>query len=121
MPIKRHIKIQSGANPYDPRCEPYFEKRLDVKMEGELKGKRELIRLWKEQKGLCPMCDQKITKLTRWHSHHIIWKVYGGTNLRENRVLLHPTCHTQLHNRPDLMVVKPGSAKEPSKGLIGMP
>ena len=121
VPIKRHIKIQSGANPYDSQWETYFEKRLDVKMEGELKGKRELIRLWREQQGLCPMCDQKITKLTGWHSHHIIWKVYGGTNLRENRVLLHPVCHTQLHNRPDLTVVKPGSDKEPSKGLSGMP
>ncbi|MFN7095701.1 MAG: hypothetical protein ACK4M7_10090, partial [Burkholderiales bacterium] len=26
--IKRHIKIQSEANPYDPKYKVYFEKRL---------------------------------------------------------------------------------------------
>ena len=32
VPIKRHVKIQSEANPYDPLWEVYFEKRLDAHM-----------------------------------------------------------------------------------------
>jgi RNA-directed DNA polymerase len=106
-PIVRHTKIQSAANPYDPVWEMYFEQRLDLKMTADLKEKRKLLYLWKEQNGLCPICDQKITKLTGWHSHHLVWRVYGGEDRAENRVLLHPTCHQQVHARKDLTVVKP--------------
>ena len=106
-PIVRHTKIQSAANPYDPLWEMYFEQRLDLKMAADLKKKRKLLYLWKEQNGLCPVCDQKITKLTGWHNHHIVWRVYGGEDQAENRMLLHPTCHQQVHACTDLTVVKP--------------
>src|SRR3989440_3410553 len=99
VPIKRHIKIRGEANPYDPQWESYYEKRLDVRMEATLKGKRWLLTLWKEQRGLCPVCNQKITKITGWHSHHILWRSKGGTDGAENRVLLHPTCHQQVHSQ----------------------
>jgi len=62
IPIQRHTKIQGEANPYDPQWEPYFEKRLDLKMAADLKDRRKLLYLWKEQKGLCPICGQTITK-----------------------------------------------------------
>ncbi len=110
--IERHIKIQSEANPYDPKWETYFEKRLDVKMAHNLKGKRKLLSLWKQQGGLCPLCNQKITKLTGWHSHHIIWRSLGGGDGTDNRVLLHPDCHERLH-RQGLTVSKP----RPSRGV----
>lgn len=90
VPIKRHFKIHSEANPYDPNWEEYFEKRLDVKMEDNLKSKRTLLHLWKEQNGICPVCDQKITKITGWHSHHLVWRTHGGTSGAQNLVLLHP-------------------------------
>jgi len=104
--IQRHIKIQNEANPYDPDWETYFEKRLDVKMAHNLKGKRKLLSLWKQQDGLCPLCNRKITKLTGWHSHHIIWRSQGGRDEADNRVLLHPDCHERLH-RQGLTVSKP--------------
>jgi len=90
--IQRHTKIRAEANPYDPAWEEYFEKRLDVHMEASLRGKRWLLHLWKEQQGLCPVCHQKITKITGWHSHHILWRSKGGPDTVDNRVLLHPTC-----------------------------
>src|SRR3989442_1617765 len=105
-PIKRHVKIRSEANPYDPEWETYFEKRLDVKMVHTLKGKRSLLHLWKQQGGLCPLCTRKITKLTGWHSHHIEWRSHGGGDQSDNRVLLHPECHERLH-RQSLTVSKP--------------
>ncbi len=110
FPIKRHRKIQSEANPYDPQWEEYFEKRLDVHMSANLQGKRKLLTLWKEQEGLCPICNQKITKLTGWHSHHITWRSKGGNERQENRVLLHPECHRQVHSQR-LEVVKPRPVK----------
>jgi len=110
VPIKRHAKVKSEANPYDPAWETYYEKRLDVHIADTLKGKRWLIHLWKEQNGLCPMCEQKITKITGWHSHHREWKSKGGSDTAENRVLLHPNCHQQAHSQ-GLHVEKPRPVK----------
>ncbi len=110
VPIERHVKIRSEANPYDPEWETYFEKRLDVKMVNTLKGKRTRLSLWKQQGGLCPLCNQKITKLTGWHSHHIEWRSHGGGEQADNRVLLHPECHKRLH-RQGLAVSKPRPAR----------
>jgi RNA-directed DNA polymerase len=98
-PIRRHVKIKGEANPYDPQWETYFEKRLDVKMEVSLRGRRKLLYLWQHQNGLCPNCNQKITKITGWHSHHLIWRSRGGSDGAGNRVMLHPTCHKQIHSR----------------------
>jgi RNA-directed DNA polymerase len=106
MRIERQTKIRAEANPYDPAWETYFEKRLDVLMEARLKGRRWLSHLWKEQNGLCPICHQKITKITGWHSHHLLWRSKGGSDSAENRVLLHPTCHQQVHSQ-GISVEKP--------------
>jgi RNA-directed DNA polymerase len=106
VPIQRHTKIKGAANPYDPQWEIYFEERLGVKMAEQLKGRRTLLYLWKEQDGLCPICNQKITRLTGWHNHHIVWRTNGGGDGIENRVLLHPNCHAQVHSQK-LSVTKP--------------
>lgn len=110
VPIKRHAKVKSEANPYDPEWELYYEKRLDAHMAETLKGKRWLSHLWKEQNGLCPVCQQKITKVTGWHSHHREWRSKGGSDTAENRVLLHPNCHQQVHSQ-GLHVKKPRPVK----------
>jgi len=110
VPIKRHIKVRSEANPYAAEWETYFEQRIDVQMEANLHGYKRLLSLWREQNGLCLVCDEKITKITGWHSHHIIYRVHGGTNGNSNRVLLHPNCHRQVHSK-GLEVVKPRSVR----------
>jgi RNA-directed DNA polymerase len=99
VPIQRHVKIKGMANPYDPQWEVYFEERLRVKMTHDLKGRRQLLYLWKQQEGLCPVCHQPITRLTGWHNHHLVWRTYGGSDTADNRVLLHPTCHRQVHSQ----------------------
>ena len=104
--VKRHIKIKAAANPYAIEWEEYFENRLDVQMESDLQGRKKLLWLWREQDGLCPVCQQKLTKLTRWHSHHLIYRSLGGTDGTNNLVLLHPDCHRQVHSKK-LAVVKP--------------
>lgn len=111
VPIKRHTKVKGEANPYDPAWEIYFEHRLGVKMERNLTGRRTLLNLWKEQQGICPICNHRITELTGWHHHHIIWRSLGGPDTADNRVLLHPTCHRKVHSLK-LTVVKP----RPSRG-----
>jgi RNA-directed DNA polymerase len=106
VPIKRHTKIKGEANPYDPAWEEYFERRLDAKMDATLKGRRQLLTLYKEQEGICPVCHQEITEITEWHRHHLIRRTNGGKNTVKNLVLLHPECHRQVHSR-GLMIVKP--------------
>jgi RNA-directed DNA polymerase len=108
-PIKRHVKVKSQANPYDPAWESYFEARLGVQMANTLRGRRKLLYLWREQGGMCPVCRQPITKLSGWHNHHIVWRTLGGSDNAENRVLLHPNCHRQVHSQ-EIEVAKPRPA-----------
>ena len=104
--IVRHIKIKGEANPFDPKQESYFESRLGWKMEGNLKGKFQMLRLWWRQDKECPHCQEKITKETGWNIHHILPKSEGGKDNISNLVLLHPNCHMQIHSLK-LKVVKP--------------
>ena len=106
VPIRRHPKLRSDANPFDPTWELYFEERLGLKMVRSLRGRKKLVYLWKEQNGICPVCNQKITTITGWHNHHITWRSKGGADSVENRVLLHPVCHQQVHQQ-GLTVEKP--------------
>ena len=100
MPIQRHVKVKGAANPYDPQWEVYFEERLGVQMTHTLKGRRQLLYLWKQQHGLCPGCHQKITRLTGWHNHPVIGRTHGGKHTADNRVLLHPNHRSQLKGLP---------------------
>jgi len=109
VPIRRHLKVRAEANPYDPKWEVYFEERLDAQMADDLKDRGRLFDLWQQQHGLCPICHQKITKQTGWHSHHLVWRVHGGQDGTDNRVLLHPNCHRQVHSQR-LAVTKPRPA-----------
>jgi RNA-directed DNA polymerase len=98
VPIVRHIKIRGSAHPYDPAWEPYFEQRLGVKMAANLRGRRQLLYLWKQQAGICPVCRQLLTVLGEWHNHHKVWRSKGGSDTADNRVLVHPTCHMKFHS-----------------------
>lgn len=110
IPIKRHVKIKTGANPFDPEWDEYFEKRLGFKMQNSFSGRNLLRALWRSQKGICPVCNQKITADTGWANHHIIRKSKGGKDGNQNRVLLHINCHNQVHSRK-LSVRKPAPRK----------
>ena len=111
MSIRRHTKVKGDANPYDPVWKLYFEERLGVKRAATLRGKGTLLYLWHEQHGWCPVCNQKITTLTGWHNHHLVWRTLGGSDAVANRVLLHPHCHRQVHSQR-LHVEKPAFGNE---------
>jgi RNA-directed DNA polymerase len=95
--IRRHTKIKGEANPFDPQWESYFEDRLGLKMEDDLKGRARLLRLWWSQDKRCRLCGSLITKETGWNVHHRVPKCEGGLDNAANLVLLHPNCHRQLH------------------------
>ena len=107
MPIRRHTLIRKEASPFDPAWEAYVEARLDVMMERTLIGERRQLALWKEQGGTCPHCGHRITKLTGWHSHHLVWRSSGGDDRQANRVLLHPICHMRIHSQGIVVAKSP--------------
>jgi RNA-directed DNA polymerase len=105
-PIKRHVKVKGEANPYDPTYETYFEEREGAHMLDKFRGTRTLRFLWHEQRGLCTLCNTKITRITGWHLHYCVPRVKGGSTGATNCVLLHPECHDRVH-RQRLSVSKP--------------
>src|SRR5215469_13544400 len=105
-PIKRHVKVKGEANPYDPACESYFEKREAGYMRDTFRGTRTLRYRWYEQRGHCPVCNERITQITGWRLHHCVPRVLGGSTNATNRVLLLPECHDRVH-RQRLHVSKP--------------
>lgn len=100
LPIRRHIKIRNIANPYDPAWELYFEERLFRQTLTEMGNRSPFKQLWIRERGCCPVCHELITRETGWQNHHIHWRVYGGSDELDNRILLHPNCHRQVHS-PD--------------------
>jgi hypothetical protein len=90
----------------DPGYETYFEKREEAHMRESFRGTRTLRFLWREQRGLCPVCNIKITRITGWRLHYCVSRTMGGSNSAVNCVLLHPECHDRVH-RLRLSVSKP--------------
>jgi RNA-directed DNA polymerase len=124
IPIRRHVKIRAEANPYDPKWEAYFEAREQRATAREFSG--QLRQLWRRQKGSCLVCHQQITSDTRWNVHHVVWKVFGGSDRVDNLALLHPDCHRQVHGRRTTVVhrVLTNSAfegPEPDAGKLARP
>jgi RNA-directed DNA polymerase len=105
-PIKRQVKVKGEANPYDPTYEAYFAEREGAHMLETFRGISTLRYLWQEQRGLCTLCNTKITRITGWRLHYCVPRVKGGSTGATNRVLLHPECHDRVH-RQRLPVSKP--------------
>jgi len=106
--IKRHVKIKGEANPFDPEWDDYFDARRRARIENTLKGKRRVLNPWKQQEGKCPVCEQPLVLDDKWHRHHIVYRVDGGSDDEQNLILLHQNCHSQVHVL-GIEVVKPGT------------
>ena len=107
IPIRRHVKVRNTANPYDPAWAEYFLERRRRRMAVEATHKPLFLTLWHRQNGICPHCRQPITRESGWHNHHIVARAAGGGDNADNRVLLHPDCHRQLHSRQQQTVTNP--------------
>ncbi|WP_427312339.1 group II intron reverse transcriptase/maturase [Cupriavidus sp. H39] len=105
-PIRRHAKVKGEFNPFDPVWEMYGEKLRQERMLQSMSHRKQWIRLYMSQQGLCALCQCKMTKETGWDDHHIVPRVLGGSDALGNRVLVHPGCHVQVHHH-GRTVVKP--------------
>lgn len=104
--IRRHTKIKGEANPYDPAYESYFEEREERHMRESLRGMRLLRFLWYAQRGLCTVCNMRITRTTGWRPHYCVPRNKGGSKSAENCVLLHPECRDNVRSQ-HLTALKP--------------
>jgi RNA-directed DNA polymerase len=104
--IQRHKKIKGSYNPYDSEDELYGESLRQSRMVNNMRYRKEWVKLYADQRGLCALCGCVMDLDTGWQDHHIIYRVDGGSNALGNRVLLHPNCHAQVHSL-NLKIVKP--------------
>ncbi|EHW6029247.1 group II intron reverse transcriptase/maturase [Escherichia coli] len=102
IPIRRHIKIKSEANPYAPEWESYFEKRQALIWLKSQNGRNRIVAIWRKQEKRCPICGQSFSQETGWDIHHIVRKTQGGSDNLDNLVMLHPNCHRQLHHSSEI-------------------
>ncbi len=99
VPIRRHVKVRADYNPFDPEHDAYGESRRLKAMSQVLKNRKLLKTLFDRQVGLCASCQAAITQETGWHVHHVVPRNCGGSDSPDNLVLLHPTCHNQVHHQ----------------------
>ena len=96
--IERHVLIQHEANPYDPKWELSYEKRLQAKMTATIAG-RELLQAWDERPGgRCVQGGQPCTDPQTWQVHHRHGRGYGGDDSLDNLELVPEHCHRQKHS-----------------------
>lgn len=105
-PIQRHKKVKGNYNPFDPAQEMYGEILRQGRLLQSMSHRKQWIKLYMDQRGLCALCQCRMTEETGWHDHHIEYRVRGGSDALGNRVLLHPSCHAQVHTK-GINVVKP--------------
>ncbi|MCY6485473.1 reverse transcriptase domain-containing protein [Clostridium aestuarii] len=86
--IIRHKLIRDNANPYDSEWRLYFEEREGYRLFESVNGQKALYRIWKNQNGICPICNTKVTRKTGWKIHI----------KDKNKVILHPKCHRKIHS-----------------------
>ena len=96
-PIRRHVKIQGDANPFDASQDTYFNARRRRKLGQELSGRRTLYGLWRMQDGKCPNCLQPFASDEEWHLPSRVSKGQGSDGLLAYQQLLHPDDVLGIH------------------------
>lgn len=98
-PIVRHKRLPTDYNPYDAEHEEKWEALRVQRMRHKLRYRKEVGFIFIRQKGLCAYCGSGISAHTGWHDHHIVKRVDGGSDRKDNRALLHPNCHALVHSQ----------------------
>ena len=94
--IIRFKKIVAEANPYDEGWNGYYEEREGERMLNSTRGRAKLLRIWRNQKRLCPVCSESITSDTGFKTHYEFVE-----NGRKVIFMVHPLCHRRLHHEQD--------------------
>ena len=66
-------------------------------MSGKLGYRKQVLGLYQPQGGRCVHCGAPTTWESGWHDHRIVHRSNAGSDALDNRVLVHPNCHAQVH------------------------
>lgn len=98
-PIVRHKRLPTDYHPYDAEHEEKWEALRVQRMRHKLRYRKEVWSIFARQLGLCAYCGGGISMQSGWHDHHIVRRVDGGSDRKDNRALLHPNCHALVHSQ----------------------
>lgn len=98
FPIKRHIKVKGANSPDDPELSKYWEQRQTAQGKMLLAKGSVNYRLVNNQKWKCPVCGEFLYNGEEVNQHHIKQVKDGGTDHEDNLMLLHKSCHQDLHS-----------------------
>lgn len=90
--IRRHIKIRSQANPYDPQWEQYFAQFTLWKLFKPGRGWNKIKSILKRQNEICPRCFDPILDWKNMELSRLIPMSKGGKDNVTNLILKHREC-----------------------------
>jgi RNA-directed DNA polymerase len=98
IPIVRYIKIKSEMRVHgsDERTRGYWNRRITANALRQAYSVR-VEKLLRKQRGRCSYCDRLIEEMTDTHIHHIRPRSEQGTDELNNLLLIHLSCHGELH------------------------
>lgn len=114
--IRRHVRVKSDANPFDPAWDSYFMQRRGKRMQEKLQERGLPRRLWQQQRGRCPGCDQPIDEDDRWVIQPACPLEAGGTRSLANLKMLHSACQ-----RPFRVAMSDHRVPAPGTGGLSTP
>lgn len=94
-PIRRHVKIQGSAHPFDTKYDEYFEKRTSDKWRNNSKRMIVENKISMIQKNRCPSCNQRLTINQRWGISLKRKASIGGEYRLDNMDIVHSCCYEQ--------------------------
>lgn len=96
-PILRYTKVKDRHSPLDPSLTDYWEKRNTSTGKTRFAQGSKYERVYKWQKGVCPVCGEHILVDDLYEVHHIQPIKDGGSDRENNLVILHKDCHKSKH------------------------
>jgi len=97
-PITRFIKVAGRSSPMNPDQRDYWDRR---RRRNVVQGtfRRDRLAMMEAQRCTCALCHNAFWPGDPIDDHHVIPKQAGGSDERENRVLVHSWCHHGHHQR----------------------
>ena len=94
-PIRRHVKIQGSAHPFDTKYDEYFERRTSDKWRNNSKRMTVENKISMIQKNTCPNCNKRLTINQRWCISLKRKASIGGEYKLGNMDIVHSGCYEQ--------------------------
>jgi RNA-directed DNA polymerase len=108
-PIRRHLKIQGVAHPFDVKYDEYFEKRTSDKWRNNSKRLNIENQMTMCQEDKCPCCKERITIKHHWYISLKRKASKGGEYKFGNIDIIHSGCYEKWQQESSALqrTVKP--------------